>query len=782
MKSLKELKSKSKNPDIIPIPKSLQDIVPIRTIGKDGVFETVKGTWSKTFAFTDINYSAAGKSGKLAFALKYAEILSSLDTDTVVQITINDRKMDMQEFENSVLLPMKDDGLDRLRVEYNNIMLNTVEESHKKVRELYITISAKKNCYEEARSFFKQIENDLAGAFIGIGSKLKDMDATERLHILYDFYRAGEEEDYDLNTEDILKSGTAIKSYICPEDFEKTKDYMKIGDKYARVLMINHIATYVKDNIISRLMDIDNTSMMTLTIVPVPTEDAVEDADKRLMGVDKNITSWQQKQTNRKLPSIVVPYHMKKEKEAVEEFLDDLTNRDQKMFYVTMTLLHTADSLDKLNEETRTIKKAARKARCRMVTLNHQQYDGLCETLPLGLRPIEYDRTMTTESLLAFTPFFVQEVRDTKGAYYGKNSISKNIIMIDRAKLKNGNTMILAKPGSGKSMEAKIEQVFQFLKDDNTDVIILDAEREYTIPTTVLSGEIIEISASADTRLNLMDINEAYAIEEDKPVTLKSQFIMSVCEEIMGDDISAGEKSIIDRCVRKVYAPFVANNYKGDVPTLTELYEEIKKCDEPEAQEIALAMELFVTGSLNVFAHESNVNQDSRLLCYDLMNMDEQLQPVGMLAVLDNILNRVTRNRYSGRRTIIYVEELYLYFLHPATALFFYKLWKRIRKYNGYCVGITQNVKDLRKSDTAKTMLSNSELVILLDQAEDDMEELMSLLKISEEQMKYVTNADEGCGLMKVGKNIIPFNNKIPKDTELYKIMTTKPDEAMTEV
>lgn len=782
MKSLKELKSKSKKPDLIPVPRSLQDVVPIKKISKDGVFEIIRGTWSKSFYFNDINYRNAGKKGKLAYALKYAEILNSLDTDTIVQITINGRKINMQEFENSVLLPLKDESLDRLRNEYNNIMLDTVEDSHKKGRELYITVSSKKESYEEAKSFFQQIENDISGSFTSIGSELKDMDAIQRLHILYDFFRAGEEEDYDLSTEDILKNGTSIKSYICPEDFGKTKDYMKIGDKYVRVLMVNHIGTYVKDNIVSRLMDIDNTSMMTLTIVPVPTEDAVDDADKRLMGVDKNITSWQQKQTNRKLPSVIVPYHMKKEKEAVEEFLDDLTNRDQKQFYLTMTLLHTADSLEKLNEETRTIKKAARQGRCRMVTLNHQQYDGLCNTLPLGVKPIEFDRTMTTESLLAFTPFFVQEICDKKGSFYGKNSTSKNIIMIDREKLDNGNTIILAVPGSGKSMTAKDELIFQYLKDENTDVIILDAEREYNVLTKTLGGEIIEISAASDNHINLMDINEAYAIEEDKPVTLKSQFILSVYEEIKGDTVSAAEKSIIDRCVKKVYATLVSNNYKGEKPSLTELYEEIKKCPEAEAEDVALAMELFVTGSLNVFAHESNVNQDSRLLCYDLMNLDEQLQPIGMLAVMDNILNRVTRNRYSGRRTIIYVEELYLYFLHPATALFFYKLWKRIRKYNGYCVGITQNVKDLRKSDKARTMLSNSEIVILLNQAADDMAELIDLLEISEEQMKYVSNADRGCGLIKVGKNVIPFNNKIPKDTELYRIMTTKPGEAIFEV
>lgn len=772
------MKKRKEMPDVIPIPRSLQDIIPIRTIYPDGIFELkAKGKWSKMFSFSDVNYSAAGMEEKKNLAHKYADVLNSLDTEATAEITVNKRKMNMPEFEQNMLMKRTGDGLNKYRDEYNRIMLRAVAEANMMIRECYITITVEKNSYEEARSFMNRVETDLSTAFSNMGSHLKVLDAEERLHIVYDFYHAGEEADYHMDLRDMIKYGHDARTYICPERFENGADHVVIGKRYARVLLVRELASYVKDNIVSKIQDINNTSMMSFSIVPVATDAAVNEVEKRLMGVEKNIVTWQQRQAKRNLPSSPIPYDFEQQRKEVREFLDDLMNRDQRMMYVTMTIVHTADTLEQLNADTETIKTTARKALCQIVTLKYQQLDGLNTVLPWGLRLIDFSRTMTTESMLSFTPFHVQNIYDAGGCFYGTNSISKGILKIDKSKLKNGNMMILAVPGAGKSMLGKNEVFYNYLSNPDTDVIIIDPEREYGIPVEALGGEVIKISASGKNYINVMDLNRDYAIEEDEPVVMKSQFIMSLCEQIMDDGISAMEKSIIDRCVSNIYREYIAKDYSGCVPTLLNLYEELRKCEDPEARDIALALELFTTGSLNVFAHESNVNSDSRLLCYDLLDMDKQLQPVGMLAVLDNILNRVTRNRFSGRKTIVIIEEIYLYLLYPYSADFLFKLWKRIRKYNGYCVGITQNVRDLRRSSTARTMLSNSEFVIMLSQAEDDMEDLRELLHISEEQMKYVTDVDEGCGLIKIGKTLVPFKNKIPKDTKLYRLWTTKPGE-----
>lgn len=772
---------KGKKPDMLPVPRKLQDIIPVRTIYPDGIFEVTRGKWSKTFSFSDINYSAAGTEEKKKYARKYAEILNSLDPETTAEITVNKRRMDIPEFERNVLMQMSGDALDRFRKEYNRIMSDAVKDANMMVRECYITISVEKNSYGEARSFMNRTETDLGTAFTRLGSKFRALDAKERLHIFYDFYRAGEEAHYHPDMEDMVKFGHDIRTYVCPDSFDNKDDYVVIGKRYARVLIVREMASYVKDNIVSKILDINNTAMMSFSISPVSTDDAVAEVERRLMGVEKNIAAWQQRQNKHGLFSSTIPYDMEQQKNEVREFLDDLMNRDQRMMYVTMTIVHTADTLEQLDADTKSILTTAGKALCQISVLKYQQYDGLNTVLPWGLNLMDFSRTMTTESMLAFTPFYVQEIHDAMGGYYGKNYISKSIIRINKSKLKNGNMMILAVPGAGKSMMAKNEMFYQYLSDPDTDVIVIDPEREYAVPVKALGGEVIRISASSRNYINVMDINRDYAIEEDEPVAMKSQFIMSLCEQIIGDGITAKEKSVIDRCVKNVYEEYIGSGYSGDVPTLLNLNDELQKCNEPEARDIALALELFTTGSLSVFAHETNVNQDSRLLCYDLLDMDKQLQPVGMLAVLDNILNRVTRNRFSGRKTIIIIEEMYLYLMYPYSADFLYKLWKRIRKYNGYCVGVTQNVRDLRRSSTARTMLSNSEFVILLSQAEDDIEDLRELLHISEEQMQYVTDADEGCGLIKIGKTLVPFQNLIPSDTELYRLMTTKPGESAME-
>ena len=472
--------------------------------------------------------------------------------------------------------------------------------------------------------------------------------------------------------------------------------------------------------------------------------------------------------------SAVVPYDLEQQRKESKEFLDDLTTRDQRMMFAVLTMVHTADSKEQLDSDTEALLTTARKHLCQFAVLKYQQMDGLNTVLPFGVRKIDALRTLTTESLAVFIPFRVQEIYHENGVYYGQNVISKNMIIANRRHLLNGNSFILGVSGAGKSFTAKEEMTNIILTDPNADIIIIDPEREYSPLVKAMQGEVIHISATSENHINAMDMNSDYG-DGANPVILKSEFILSLCEQLIGgSSLGAKQKSIIDRCTASVYRYYQQGNYMGTSPTLQDFREELLKQDEPEAQEIALAIELFTDGSLNTFAKHTNVDTHSRLICYDIFDLGKQLQPIGMLVVLDSILNRITQNRAKGRNTFIFIDEIYLLFQHEYSANFLFTLWKRVRKYGAYCTGITQNVDDLLQSHTARTMLANSEFIIMLNQASTDRIELAKLLNISDLQLSYITNVGAGQGLLKVGSSLVPFVNKFPRNTELYKLMTTK--------
>ena len=465
-----------------------------------------------------------------------------------------------------------------------------------------------------------------------------------------------------------------------------------------------------------------------------------------------------------------------RQKKEMKEFLDDLTTRDQRMMFGVLTMVHTADTKEQLDNDTEALLTTARKHLCQFAILKFQQMDGLNTAMPFGVRKIDSFRTLTTESLSVLMPFRVQDIFHDNGIYYGQNVISKNMIIADRKQLLNGNEFILGVSGGGKSFAAKGEIVNQILSSD-ADVIIVDPEREYGALVNALGGEVINISATSKNHINAMDMSEEYG-DGANPVILKSEFIMSLCEQFL--PLGAKEKSIIDRCTAGVYRTYQQNNYTGRVPTLQDFRAELLKQDEPEAQEIALAIELFTNGSLNTFAKQTNVDTDNRLICYDILDLGKQLMSIGMLVVMDSILNRITQNRAKGKSTFIFIDEIYLLFQHEYSANFLFTLWKRVRKYGAYATGITQNVDDLLQSHTARTMLANSEFIVMLNQASTDREELAHLLNISDLQLSYITNVDAGHGLIKVGSSLVPFANKFPKNTQLYRLMTTKPGEGAT--
>jgi len=758
------------------VPRSVQKVLKIQQMWPDGVFRVGRKKYSKCFKFEDINYAVASHEDQELMFLQYSQVLNSLDPGAMTKLTINNHRINCSDLAQSVYMPMRGDGHDEMRKEYNTSVIGGVIKHNSITQEKYVTISVHKNNVEEARSYFARIGAELISRFAALGSRCVEMDATERLRVFHNFFREGEENSFTFDLRSKMRLGHDFRDYICPDSFEFEDSYFKIGDRYARAIFLKDYANYIKDSMITELCELNRTMMLSIDVVPIPTDEAVREVENILLGVEKNITTWQQKQNMNNNFSAVVPYDMEQQRTEAKEVLNDIASRDQRLFLANVTMVHTADSLEQLNSDTEQLMATARKHLCQLATLRFQQMDGMNNVLPFGTLNTKTFRTLTTESLAVLMPFRAQEICHENGIYYGLNALSKNLIIADKLKLLNANEFILGVPGSGKSFTAKREILLRKLMADNkTEIIIIDPEREYAPLVRALGGSVIQISATSSNHINAMDINSEYG-DGANPVTLKSEFILSLCEQLIGS-LGAQQKSLIDRCTANVYRHYQQGNYMGIPPTLQDFREELLRQPEPEAKEVALAIELFTDGSLNTFAKQTNVDTSNSLLCYDILDLGKQLLPIGMLVVLDSILNRVTRNREKGISTYIVIDEIYLLFQHEYSANFLFTLWKRVRKYGANCTGITQNVDDLLQSHTARTMLANSEFIVMLNQASTDRIELAKLLGISETQLSYITNVNAGCGLLKVGSALVPFTDDFPKDTTMYRLMSTKPGE-----
>ena len=764
------------------IPKSAQNVIPVKALWPDGIFLVGKDKYSKSFKFLDINYAVASNEDKEAMFIDYSDLLNSLDTGAMAKITINNRRINKLDFEKTILLDMKDDGLDKYRKEYNQMLINQAKEANEIIQEKILTISIYKKSVEEARNYFNRVGSELITKFNALGSKCIELNAEERLRILHDFYRTGEETSFRFDMQSDLRKGHNFKDFICPDTFKFEDDYFMLGNRYGRVLFLKEYASFIKDSMVTELTELNRNLMLSIDVIPIPMDEAVKEAENRRLGIETNITNWQRKQNANNNFSAIIPYDMEQQRAESKEFLDDLTTRDQRMFVSILTMVITADTKEDLDSNTKTLEQIARKGLCQLGILRYQQYDALNLVLPIrsNFDRIKALRTLTTESLAVFMPFKVQEIRHENGIFYGQNVISKNMIIADRKQLLNGNSFTLGVSGSGKSFTAKEEIANIKLRDPNADIVLIDPEREYSKLVKALGGEVIKISATSKNHINAMDMNSEYG--DGNPVILKSEFILSLCEQLIGKgNLGAKQKSLIDRCTASVYRFYQQGNYQGTPPTLQDFREELLKQEEPEAKEIALAIELFTNGSLNTFAMQTNVDTSNNLICYDILDLGKQLQPIGMLVVLDSILNRITSNRAKNKNTYIFIDEIYLLFQYEYSANFLFTLWKRVRKYGAFATGITQNVEDLLQSHTARTMLANSEFIIMLNQASTDRIELAKLLNISDPQMSFITNVGAGEGLIKVGSSIVPFVNHFPKNTKLYKLFTTKPGEDFEE-
>ena len=783
---MRQLQIMRRNPerDAFCIPNSVQKSLPIKRIYKDGIFR-VSSKFSKSWRFFDINYKVVSPEKQMELFMAYCSFLNALPVNAAAKITLFNRRLHQKEFSRTLLMPLKGDGLDKYRAEYNDILSEKAADSNNLIQEKYITISVEAKSPEEAKAFFHRVGADLTASLSRMGSAIHEVTLHERLRLFHDFFRPDEEREFCFDLPDTMRKGHCFLDAIAPECLRFHKSHYEMGEYVGRTLFLRDYASFIRDDMIAELMDYPRNMMLSIDIIPIGMDDAIKMVDKVIMSVDSDANRWQQRQNAHNNFTANLPYQMEQMRKVGKEYMDDLTERDQRMMFAVVTLTHLADSLEQLDQDTESLQ--SRTKGCEFAVLRYQQEDGLNTVLPYGLRRIDAVRTLTTESTAVLMPFKSQEIQDRGGIYYGVNAVSHNLIICNRSNLLNGNGFILGVSGSGKSMAAKQEFASLALSTDH-DLIVVDPEREYGPLVRALGGEVITISASSgdNSYINALDLSAEYG-DGKNPLVLKSEFIMSLCEQLMGNgEVGAKEKSIIDRCTANIYREYI-KSYTGNPPTLKELHKDLMMQKEPAAHDIALALELFTTGSLDVFAHQTSINTNNRILCFDIQDLGENLKPIGLLVMLDAIFNRVIRNRRAGRYTHVYIDEIYLFFavgsighkssINSYSGEFLYKCWKRFRKYGAMLTGITQNVEECLLSDTARMMFANSEFLLMFNQAATDREELSRLLGTSATQMDYVSDAPAGHGLIKVGGGIVPFVNELPKGTALYRLMTTRPGE-----
>ena len=782
---------------------SAQDSIPYLRMRPDGICRVSDTHYTKTIQFRDINYQLSSNEDKQEIFDGWCDFLNYFDSSVKFQLSFVNLTASQESFAQSISIPPQGDEFDSIRNEYAEMLQNQLARGNNGlVKTKYLTFGIDADCLKAAKPRLERIETDIINNFKRMGVSAKVLNGHERLRVLHDILRMDTPESFRFSWDWLAPTGLSTKDFIAPSSFHfKTARNFMMGKKYASVSFLQILAPELSDRILKDFLEIESNVVVNLHVQSIDQVSAIKTIKRTITDLDKTKIEEQKKAVRAGYDMDIIPSDLALYGEEAKKLLKDLQSRNQRMFLVTFLILNTADSKRQLDNNIFQTNSIAQKYNCSITALDYQQEEGMVSSLPLGLNQIEIQRGLTSSGVAIFVPFTTQELFQTgkEAVYYGVNALSNNLIMVDRKKLKNPNGLILGTPGSGKSFSAKREISNAFLVTQD-DIIICDPEGEYSPLVERLGGQVIKISPTSPHHINPMDLNLNYS-DDDNPLSLKSDFILSLCELIVGgkEGLAPVEKTIIDRCVRLVYQKYMENPKPENMPVLEDLYNMLRQQTEKEAQYIATALEIYVSGSLSVFNHRTNVDIHNRIVCYDIRELGKQLKKIGMHIVQDQVWNRVTENRFnkiqmktdsegnplpdeildalSLKATRYYMDEFHLLLKEEQTAAYSVEIWKRFRKWGGIPTGITQNVKDLLSSREVENIFENSDFIYMLNQASGDRQILAKQLGISPHQLSYVTHSGEGEGLLFYGNTIIPFVDNFPRDTELYRIMTTKPQE-----
>ena len=768
---------------------TVQDSIPFQNMFPDGLCRLEGGAFSKTIAFEDVNYRLAGPEDQRSIFESLCDFYNGYDPSIGVQVSLDSRsggsaadEMFGIRRQGNDLDPIRDEAVDILRMQYKR-------GNNGYVKTKYVTLTIEAENLPAARARFARIETDTLNRFKVMGAAAHVLDGKERLELLHGILhpadgRRPEGGKFAFDWDWLAPSGLSVKDFIAPSSFEfRTGRSFGVSRRIGCASFLQILAPELNDRMLADFLDMESSLIVSMHVQSVDQVKAIKTIKRKITDLQKMTIEEQKKAVRAGYDMDIIPSDLATYGSEAKKLLQDLQSRNERMFLVSFLVLNTADTPRQLGNNIFQAGSIAQKYNCQLTRLDFQQEEGLMSCLPLGLNQIEIQRGLTTSSTAIFVPFTTQELfqNGKEALYYGINALSNNLIMVDRKLLKNPNGLILGTPGSGKSFSAKREIANCFLLT-NDDVIICDPEAEYAPLVDRLHGQVIKISPTSTNYINPMDLNLDYS-DDESPLSLKSDFILSLCELIVGgkDGLQPVQKTIIDRCVRLVYQTYLNDPRPENMPILEDLYNLLRSQEEKEAQYIATALEIYVTGSLNVFNHQSNVDINNRIVCYDIKELGKQLKKIGMLVVQDQVWNRVTINRAAHKSTRYYIDEMHLLLKEEQTAAYTVEIWKRFRKWGGIPTGITQNVKDLLSSREVENIFENSDFVYMLNQAGGDRQILAKQLGISTHQLSYVTHSGEGEGLLFYGSTILPFVDHFPKNTELYRIMTTKPQELKKE-